>query len=178
MIQFNTKEKFRELATWLKTKKETEKLVRDLAASGGLPSQLNSQQFKAFAILRKHLLECDRKGVGKASQLLHNISGSAGTGKTFWLNTLRRWAKENMARHGSEFIQPTAYTGAASFLIGGSTLHSLLHLPVNLKKGQPLRPLDTSRLKGLQDKMKNVAVLVIDEKSMLGQKTLWKELTF
>ena len=79
-LGITSKEKLRELATWLKTKKESVKIVRDLAASGGLPSQLNTQQFKAFAILRKHLLESDRLGVGKASQLLLNISGSAGTG--------------------------------------------------------------------------------------------------
>ena len=172
-LDITTEDKFRELATWLNTQKDTWPLHRDLAASGGLPSDLNSQQFKAFAVLRNHLLDADRKGVRGVPQLLLNVNGAAGTGKTFWLNTLRRWAKEDMSHHGSEFILTAAPTGAAAFLIGGSTLHSLLYLPTNLKKNQPLRPLDASRLKGLQEKFNNVAVLVIDEKSMIGQKTFW-----
>ena len=73
-----TKEKMRELSKWLETKKETEKLQRDLAASGGLPADLNDQQFQAFAVLRKHLMDINRKGIGRVSQLLMNINGSAG----------------------------------------------------------------------------------------------------
>ena len=96
-----------------------------------------------------------------------------GTGKTYFLNTLRRWVKEEMPQRGSEFILTAAPTGAAAFLIGGSTLHSLLHLPTNLKKDKPLQPLDANRLKGLQEKFQRVAVLIVDEKSMIGQKTFW-----
>ena len=77
-LGINTKEKMRELSKWLETKKETEKLQRDLAASGGLPADLNDQQFQAFAVLRKHLMDINRKGIGRVSQLLMNINGSAG----------------------------------------------------------------------------------------------------
>ena len=117
------------LDKWLDEQVQTANLHRDLAATGGLPSDLNEKQFQAFAIVRNFLIEVRRKGVGNVPQLLLQISGPAGSGKTFFLNTLRRWAQE-ILNCGSEFILSAAPTGAAAYLIGGTTLHSLLNLPI------------------------------------------------
>ena len=163
----------KELEKWLSEQVKSFVLQRDLAAAGGLPRDLNEKQLQAFAIVGNFLLQVDRKGVDKVPQLLVNISGAAGTGKTFFLNTLRRWTQDNIKNFGNEFVLPAAPTGAAAFLIGGSTLHSLLYLPTKLKKNQRMPRLDGSRLKSLQERFKNVGLLVIDEKSMIGQKTFW-----
>ena len=87
------------------------------------------------------------------------------------MNAVRRWTQEHL-RQGSEFVLSAAPTGAAAYLIGGSTLHSLLYLPV-LKQNQKMPQLQGSNLKSLQDRFKNVALLVVDEKSMIGQKTFY-----
>ena len=163
----------KDLGPWLKRQIQSFPLQRDLSVVGGTPSDLNEKQFDAFSIVSEFLLEADRIGVENAPQLLLNIGGPAGSGKTFWLNTMRRWAKDHIKNYGQEFITTAAPTGSAAFLIGGSTLHSLLFLNSKLKKNQKLPRLGASQLKDLQDRFKNVGVLVIDEKSMIGHKTMF-----
>ena len=170
-LGITTPEHFRQLESWLHDTTQTYPLHRNLAASGGLPTDLNQDQFRAFAIVGNHLKQANKKGIANVPQLLLNISGPAGSGKTFWLNTLRRWAQGNF-NQDQDFILAAAPTGAAAFLIGGSTLHSLLYLP-KLEGGRKMPPLDASRLKSLQDKFRSVAVLIIDEKSMIGQKMFY-----
>ena len=170
-LGITTPEHFRQLESWLHDTTQTYPLHRNLAASGGLPTDLNQDQFRAFAIVGNHLKQANKRGIANVPQLLLNISGPAGSGKTFWLNTLRRWAQGNF-NQDQDFILAAAPTGAAAFLIGGSTLHSLLYLP-KLEGGRKMPPLDASRLKSLQDKFRSVAVLIIDEKSMIGQKMFY-----
>jgi hypothetical protein len=52
---------------------------------------LNDKQFIAFAIMRDFILQAKTKGIDKVPQLLLNMSGSPGTGKSFWLNTVKRF---------------------------------------------------------------------------------------
>ncbi|KAM4058363.1 PIF1-like helicase [Hirsutella rhossiliensis] len=59
-------------------------------------------------------------------------------------------------------------TGVAGNQISGTTLHSLLHLPIN-KDFKPLLAIDKAQL---QKKLKDVKYLIIDEKSMLGLRQL------
>jgi hypothetical protein len=104
-------------------------------------------------------------GIEGVPQLLLNISGAAGTRKSFWFNTLKRYASTIFDHN---FIMAAAPSGTAAYLIGGETLHSLLFLPVGGKKGMK-DGLTGENLKQLQCRFKNVGVLVIDEKSMMGQ---------
>ena len=60
-------------------------------------------------------------------------------------------------------IRHAAPTGMAAFLIGGSSLHSLLKLP--LRAG---RALTGDSLKRLQQSLNGVDYLVIDELSMVS----------
>ena len=85
-------------------------------------------------------------------------------GKSYWLNTLRLYSKT--IGMGQDFIKTAAYTGSAAFLIGGETLHRLLSIPVNENRKHHINELE------LQLRLKNCGLLVIDEKSMIGQSLL------
>ena len=100
-----------------------------------------------------------------APQLLLNISGGAGTGKSYWLNTVKRYSRDQDMHQ--DFITTAAPSGTAAFLIGGETLHSLLSITVGKNMEKELSP---GRLVMLQKRFKNVGILVIDEKSMVGHK--------
>jgi ATP-dependent DNA helicase PIF1 len=66
---------------------------------------------------------------GEPRPLLLNIDGRAGTGKSFIINVLSARLAYYSGQHDT--IQRCAPTGAASFCISGSTVHSLLRLPIN-----------------------------------------------
>ena len=128
--------------------------------------QLNTKQQMAFDVVKKFILSVRQNGIEATPQLLLNISGAAGTGKSFLLRAIKMFANEQMGH--DNFILTAAPSGTAAFLIGGSTLHSLLLLPV----GNPiLEPLSPGNLVLLQEKFKNLGILCIDEKSMIGQLT-------
>jgi len=67
-------------------------------------------------------------------------------------------------------VKAAAPFGNAAFLISGATLHNLLYLPLSTGKFEPL---EGDRLRDLQQKFENVGLLVIDEKSMIGQEVFW-----
>src|SRR3954466_12248647 len=66
-------------------------------------------------------------------------------------------------------VKVIAPTGVASFNINGMTIHSTLSIPICNNKR---RDLDGNRLKQLQERLKNVIYLIIDEKSMVGRRML------
>jgi ATP-dependent DNA helicase PIF1 len=98
--------------------------------------------------------------------LLLNIDGRAGTGKSFIIKVLSAHLTVSTGR--DDTIQRCAYTGAASFGIGGSTVHRLLTLPVN----RPLENLRPRELKTLQNRLEHTKYIIIDEKSMISLQTL------
>ena len=59
----------------------------------------------------------------------------------------------------------TATTGIAAFHIGGITLHSALQLPIQGHNND----LGGQALANLQEKLKHIKYLIVDEVSMLGQ---------
>ncbi|CAN0479104.1 unnamed protein product [Ascophyllum nodosum] len=84
------------------------------------------------------------------------VLGTAGTGKSWLVNALSHLLGGGIRR--------AAPTGMAAFLIGGSTLHSLLKLP--LRAG---RAFTGDSLKRLQQSLNGVGYLAIDELSILSQ---------
>ncbi|CAN0450826.1 unnamed protein product, partial [Ascophyllum nodosum] len=84
------------------------------------------------------------------------VLGTAGTGKS-WLV----YALSNLL---GDHVRRAAPTGMAAFLIGGSTLHSLLSLPVRDRKD-----LQGDSLKKLQARLAGVKYIIIDELSMVSQ---------
>ena len=160
-----TAQEKKSLPKWLEEVKSSSDLSDHAPVVGGLPGNLNDKQFGAFAIIHNFIHEVLEKGLDNVPPLLLNISGAAGTGKTFWLNTVKRFVR-TVLHLDSAFITAAAPSGTAAYLIGGETLHSLLYLPVGQTK---LEKLQGDRLKDLQLRFKEVGILVIDEKSMIGQ---------
>ena len=164
-----TSENLREIPQWIVKQKETFKLDRESLVDDHGPSydQLNAKQKFAFNIVKSCIEVAQSGGLSSLPQLLMNISGGAGTGKTFWLNAVRRFSSEAV---GLEFVKAAAPSGTAAFLIGGETLHSLFYLPVGPAK---LEPLQGEKLVELQRRFQKVGILIIDEKSMIGQEIFW-----
>ena len=73
-------------------------------------------------------------------------------------------------------MQKAAPTGTAAFLIGGETLHSMFRIPVqglSTKKELDSLKDGSEELRERQQLFKNVELLVIDEKSMMGVYTMY-----
>jgi hypothetical protein len=164
-----TAEDLRVIPQWIEQQKSTFKVNRDSVATNQGPSydHLNSKQKIAFNIVKKHVELAESEGLSSLPQLLMNISGGAGTGKTFWLNAVRGFCCSTI---GHEFVKTAAPSGTAAFLIAGETLHSLFYLPIGTAK---LEPLQGDRLVELQKRFEKVGILIIDEKSMIGQEIFW-----
>ena len=155
---------------WIKMQKETVSIRTDLGQSQSTAptyEQLNAKQKVAFQILDAHIQDAKINGLAGLKQLLLNISGGAGTGKSFWLNAVRAHATAHL---NQSFVKSAAPSGTAAYLVNGETLHSLLYLPIGKTK---LEPLQGERLADVQRRFLNVGVLIIDEKSMVGQEIFW-----
>jgi ATP-dependent DNA helicase PIF1 len=133
------------------------------------PEALNTEQRMLYDTIVAHYTNEFDLGERSRSQLLLNVDGEAGTGKTFTL--LKACAKvQEMATAAGKAnpVLRAAPTGIAAFNIIGKTLHSLLRLPVKTKKTD----LSPGTLQSLQASFSSCQFLIIDEKSMIDLKTL------
>ncbi|KAM4063188.1 PIF1-like helicase [Hirsutella rhossiliensis] len=122
---------------------------------------LNPEQRLVYDTVMDHFL------TQHASQLLLHADGGGGTGKSYLINILSAHLEAAAGGRGTP-VWRAAPTGVAGNQISGTTLHSLLHLPIN-KDFKPLLAIDKAQL---QKKLKDVKYLIIDEKSMLGLRQL------
>ena len=101
-------------------------------------------------------------------QMLFNIDGTAGCGKTYLISAICQ-ALRTLAsvHHRPDPIRVLAPSGVAALNIHGRTLHSGFSLPLN-----GFAPLTGSRLANIQLLWEGVYFVIIDEKSMLGLRTL------
>ncbi|XP_066913784.1 uncharacterized protein [Clytia hemisphaerica] len=105
------------------------------------------------------------------------LSGGAGVGKSFLVKALteqlRKILKEpgqNCDTHPSVLV--TASTGKAAANIDGTTLHSVLKLPIYGKGTYIInKSLSNSNMQNLRVKFKYLKILIIDEISMIGDKS-------
>ena len=100
------------------------------------------------------------------------LSGRAGCGKTYVVKCIQKFIKEKKCKEG--FLKLAAPTGAAAFLIKGSTLHSLLDLPIKIPFDKVIPALPETKLMRLQEVFRNTEILIIDEMSMVGQYMLYQ----
>ncbi len=124
---------------------------------------MNFKQEVAFGLIRRHILNVKVHGQDNVQQLLLNISGTAGTGNNFFINTVKILSKEDLGR--DRFLQAAASSGTSVNFINGNTIHSLLYLPVGTNKCLPLH---SERLKGMHDTFSNVDILSLEHDNIVN----------
>ena len=150
-----TEQQIAEMPKWLATIKENANSVDFVQRYVHIDiTTLNSMQNLAYSIVRSHFENQDQD----RKQLFLMIIGFAGTGKSYIINAIRNLLGNKCA--------VTAPTGKASYNVKGSTLYSLLRLPVGSKA---CKELSGQSLIRLQTNLDNKEYLLIDEFSMLGQ---------
>ena len=143
-----------EKPSWVKSKKDT--------FSVALPQQnvdistFTDMQAHAYNMINAHSEQASPK-----DPLLLIVNGVAGTGKSYLINAIRSLLGTSCA--------VTATTGKASYNINGCTIHSLLKLPVGSRGNKELTG---QALLRLQNNLKGISYIIIDEYSMLGQTML------
>ncbi|XP_059150287.1 uncharacterized protein LOC131937110 [Physella acuta] len=130
---------------------------------------------KAMNVDQRHLFRKVTESVikqldGGSERLKLFITGGAGVGKTFILSLLRVQINRCFAKNA---VIVSALTGVAARLIGGSTLHSTLKLPVQRDgRSANMCPLTGNYLRVMRTQWKNVECIIIDEISMVSYQML------
>ena len=142
-----------EMPSWIKTKKDTLGPTVVLQQHNTDVNTFSDMQRHAYNIVKAHSEQACPK-----EPLLLIVLGVAGTGKSYLINAIRNLLQQSCA--------VTATTGKASYNINGCTIHSLLKLPVGSRGNKELTGQSLVRL---QNNMKHINYIIIDEYSMLGQ---------
>jgi hypothetical protein len=91
------------------------------------------------------------------------VPGSAGTGKSFIINTIVSFMRGML--DDNDVVHVVVPTGMAAFNVLGGTLYRFTGLDWrNMKKGMTHITMDT-----LQKKLQNTVAILMDERSMLSQ---------
>lgn len=90
------------------------------------------------------------------------ITGSAGTGKSYVIDKIVKWAKDNEKKVGV-----TASTGLAACLLRGRTIHSFLGVGLAKKSAELLAQATLTKNKPLAKRLQALDILIIDESSMI-----------
>ena len=90
------------------------------------------------------------------------ITGMGGCGKSHIINTIITIIRE--MTDSNDTVQVAAPSGSAAYNVRGSTLHSLLGINVQM----PWQSLNEERKKELKKKLRELLVLMVDERSMLN----------
>lgn len=98
------------------------------------------------------------------------ITGAAGCGKSFTLEQIINWAKNDKKLQ----IAVTASTGCASYLIRGRTIHSYLGIGIGKKSAKELAAFVKAKKPYIISKLRNLDILIIDEISMINSELLDK----
>ena len=138
-------------------------------------SQLRDAQLRAVRIVDNevlaHLARAPDASTDAPPPLYLTLKGAGGCGKSHVIKAITKLA--NIRSPGclspgeDQRVALIGPTGPAAFAIGGVTAHSLLSLP-RAKRYAALAP---ARLKVLQKRLKSLRFLILDEHSMVGQKT-------
>lgn len=119
-------------------------------------SNFSEMQALAYNIVNMHFLNISHD----KETLCLIVIGVAGTGKSYLINAIY-----NLLHHKCVV---TARTGKAAFNIKCVTIHSLLKLPIGSKGKKDLTGQSLCRL---QESLNEIAYIIIDEYSILGQVT-------
>ena len=150
---FYTTEQIGDMPHWIDQQKNA--IIQQTHATP-VPIEINKMNYNqrvAFNIIKDHFLGSTN------DQIFMTLTGLGGSGKSFVIQAVTNLLNEQ--------CKVCAYFGIAAFDIKGTTLHSLLQLPIRGKKNGPLK---SSALARLQGDLKGVKYLIIDEFSVIGQK--------
>ena len=102
-----------------------------------------------------------------AEQVRAAIVGEAGTGKSELLHAIRDSARVCAGNINAAVIM--AFTGLASFLVGGLTIHKTLHIGIGSKSEKNSIQLDEKgkTLASLRIAFRDVQIVLVDEKSLI-----------
>jgi hypothetical protein len=92
--------------------------------------------------------------------------GCGGTGKSFIIDTIISFIR--IMTQMNDTVKVEAPSGAAAYNVQGSTLHCLLGISVS----RPEENFTGTALENLQECLKHLLCLIIDERSMLSSKVL------
>lgn len=120
---------------------------------------LNEEQLRAYNIVSSHYRSVLNGDNPEPLYML--VCGTAGSGKSFLISAIAQTLRDSCTLTGT--------TGKAACNICGSTLHSALQLPVQSHNNGDLQG---SRLARLQHDFNGKHYLIVDEMSMLGQRTM------
>jgi ATP-dependent DNA helicase PIF1 len=95
------------------------------------------------------------------------LTGPAGTGKSFVINHIKKWATDN-----EKNFAITALTGCAAVLIDGKTLHSTLGLGLGDKPVEVIVHKMRKCNRPQYARLRKMDLLVIDEASMMSDELL------
>ena len=151
-----TNTQIKEGKSWIEDQKKDPTVVLEVAQRHFDVENLNQVQRKVY---EKAMQAVDNPD----EQLLIDVCGSAGTGKSYTINTILQQAEA-----GS--VQILAPTGAAACqFVGGKTLHSFLKLNVTKSRSQKgqekgFKSLTEAQAQNLERNLQNVKLLITDEK--------------
>ncbi|CAB4431124.1 unnamed protein product [Rhizophagus irregularis] len=129
---------------------------------------LNNNQKILFKRIESHYH--DALARRKVEPLRIIVMGTAGTGKTYLIKAIRCRLQKMVGTGSKSPMVVLAPTGVAAFNIDRTTIHSGLAIPIiNDSKRLEIKG---ERLKQLQDKLRDVSYVIIDEKSMIGRQML------
>lgn len=139
-------------------------------------SGLEDKQKQLYDIVVEHCQQwLDARGdlsYKRPTQLLLQVDGQGGTGKTYVVRLISAKLKELADTYGykDEVIQRAALTGVTVYNINGRTLHALFRLLIKMKS---YNRLTIENIRALQNHLRDVSYLIIDEKSIVSLKILY-----
>ena len=143
-----------EMPAWIKNMREQSNQASHEQYESIDPGTFSEMQQLAYNIVQTHFQDMS----SSKDPLALIINGVAGTGKSYLINGIRTLLHDKCA--------VTATIGKAAFNINGITIHSLLKLPVGSRGHKDLTGQSLIRL---QESLKGIDYIIIDEYSMLGQ---------
>ncbi|TFY67448.1 hypothetical protein EVJ58_g1608 [Rhodofomes roseus] len=131
-------------------------------------AQLKDDQLRSYDIVSWHLgrtIAYLENRAERPPQLLKQLQGEGGTGKSKVIQTITNLFSSRGVRH---MLLKCAYTGIAASLVDGKTTHSVAGISMN---GRGMSDEKKRRLTGMWSR---VSYLIIDEVSMLSRACLAK----
>jgi ATP-dependent DNA helicase PIF1 len=153
------------LSSWIDERKREAQRQHDTSHAINIGSLHHEQR----VIFDQYMDAYSKSLLGEHSpQLLFNMDGTAGCGKTYLIAAISQGLHDMAVSH----LQPDPFlvfapSGVAALNVHGRTIHSGFSLPMC-----GFHQLSGSRLAAQQLQWKHIRFVIIDEKSMLGLRTL------